>query len=166
MSNLAGVLLVFALMFSHASDAGEYRQIIKDEGVVYEVYRGPKGFLHAGVGHRLPDNCVCEVGDEVSKKTVARWFWADYEEASLTAYKFAPNAPATVHAILTNMAFNLGQPRLFSFKRLRKAIEEERWFEAAYEMQESLWFDDVGPRSKRLVNRMLSYGRSQRTEPE
>ena len=164
---ISGLLLgLFMLGVPKDAEAGEYKQIIQDEGVIYQVYRGPKGFLHAGVGHKLPDDCVCKVGDEVDVETVARWFWQDYEEAEYIAHKFAPNAPKPVHEILTNMAFNLGEPNLFKFVRLRKAIEEEKWSEAAYEMQESQWFLDVGPRAKRLIDRMLSYGRVQRSESE
>ena len=163
---LKELLITLSVLLSASLYATEYKQIIDDEGVVYEVYVGPKGALHAGVGHKLPEDCLCKVGDKVSRARVAKWFWRDYEEAELIAEKFYPQAPKPVRDILINMAFNLGEPRLFKFVRLRKALEEENWFEAAHEMQESLWYDDVGLRSKRLVDRMLSYGRSQRTESE
>lgn len=159
---IAGVLLVA----SPLTFAGEYKQIIKDEGLKYEVYRGPKGFLHAGVEHLLPEDGSYRVGDRVTLKQVADWFWDDYAEAEEISETFAPRAPKEVRDIITNMAFNLGEPRLNSFKRLKQAIAKEDWESAAKEMQESAWYYEVGNRSKRLVDRMLRYGSSERSETE
>lgn len=143
----------------------EAEQIIKDEGIIYEVYRGPKGNLHAGIGHLLEEG-EYELGDQVSKEQVSLWFKQDYIIAREAVQRYAPDAPPQVRGILTNMAFNLGEPRLFSFERLRKAIWEEDWNEAAFEMRESLWYDDVGFRSRRLFDRMLRYGSIQRIQSE
>ena len=40
---------------------------------------------------------------------------------------------------LLSMAFNLGQPRLAGFKRMRAAINRENWALAAHEAEHSLW---------------------------
>lgn len=162
------ILITTLLLFiTFGSTAGEYRQIIIDEGVRFHVYVGPNGHLHAGVGHFLDEeSCDCQIGDKVDRSTVSRWFRTDYLYAKLVAEEFVPNSPREIRDIITNMAFNMGKPTLFSFVKLRKALIEERWFDAAHEMQESKWYDQVGYRSKRLVNRMLSFGRLQSYVPQ
>ncbi len=55
------------------------------------------------------------------------------------------------YTILLDMAFNLGPEGLLKFKNTLKAIEEERWVDAANGMRASLWYDQVGNRAKRLA---------------
>ena len=57
-------------------------------------------------------------------------------------------------AVLCNMAFNLGQPRLAGFKRLRDAVESGAFDAAAAEMTNSKWSEQVGIRAKRLAKQM------------
>lgn len=162
---LLGLVLVMSCAFLQAAEVWkESGQIVNDEGYVNHVYVGPRGNLHAGVGHLLPEDEGWVEGQDVSRNQIREWFWEDYFEAVRVADRFLPNAPDEVRMILINMAFNLGEPRLSKFVRFRKALEEERWYEAGYEMQESLWFNHVGNRAKRLVDRMFSYGRSQHGE--
>jgi GH24 family phage-related lysozyme (muramidase) len=159
---IMGVLLIASPFVM----AEEYKQIIKDEGIRYHVYLGPKGNLHAGVGHLLPDNGTYKIGQAVTLRQVSEWFWEDYAEAEEISEAFAPRAPKEVRDIITNMAFNLGETRLNTFTRMKKAVAEENWLNAAIEMQESYWFYDVGYRSKRLVNRMFNYGFVERSKTE
>lgn len=163
---ILGLVLAISCTFLQAGAESERKQIVLDEGYVTHVYVGPLGNLHAGVGHLLPNDEGWKVGQEVSQRQIREWFWEDYFEAVAIADRFLPDADEEVRSILINMAFNLGEPRLKTFVRFRKALQEGNWYEAGYEMQESLWFDHVGTRAKRLVDRMFSYGRAQFSKAE
>ena len=52
------------------------------------------------------------------------------------------------------MAFNLGPNRLAQFKNFKQALENNNFELAAKEMIDSRWYNQVGNRSKELVNIM------------
>lgn len=62
--------------------------------------------------------------------------------------------PLVVRAILVDMAYNLGLPKLMKFKDFRVALLNKNYNAASEEMVDSLWYKQVGNRSKRLVNMM------------
>ncbi|WP_444942728.1 glycoside hydrolase family protein [Microbulbifer sp. ZKSA006] len=59
-------------------------------------------------------------------------------------------------AVLVDMCFNLGWPRLSGFKRFLAAVEDGDYSEAAKEMLDSKWARQVGRRARRLADMMLS----------
>ena len=59
-----------------------------------------------------------------------------------------------VKLIVANMAFNLGMPRLNKFKKMWSAIEDEDYNNAAVEMLDSRWAEQVKGRATRLSNIM------------
>jgi len=64
--------------------------------------------------------------------------------------------PCRVQDVLADMAFNLGYNRLSGFKNLRKKILQSDFQGAANEMKNSRWYNQVGNRSKDLVEIMSS----------
>ena len=56
--------------------------------------------------------------------------------------------------IIANMMFNLGYPRMSKFKKMKLAVDNSDWKEAAIQMEDSLWFRQVTNRAKRLIDRM------------
>jgi lysozyme len=52
------------------------------------------------------------------------------------------------------MSFNLGQTRLAGFQRLREAVKEQDWEQAAAELLDSKWATQVGQRAVRLAEQM------------
>ena len=60
-------------------------------------------------------------------------------------------------AVLINMCYNLGISRLMKFKNTIAAIKDRNWNEAAIEMVNSNWADQVGVRAKEL-SRMMATG--------
>jgi lysozyme len=52
------------------------------------------------------------------------------------------------------MMFNMGRPRLSRFKLMQAAIDNKDFNEAAEQMIDSRWHDQVPNRAKRLVKRM------------
>lgn len=57
------------------------------------------------------------------------------------------------------MAFNLGLTKLNKFVEMRKALLKGDYNKAADEMIDSKWYNQVGNRSKRLVDMMRSAAR-------
>ena len=57
-------------------------------------------------------------------------------------------------AVMINLCFNLGWPRLSGFKNMLAACEKGLYEKAADEMQDSNWYDQVGLRGVELVDQM------------
>jgi lysozyme len=53
------------------------------------------------------------------------------------------------------MVFNLGISRFLNFKNAINAMQEQDWEEAAAQMLDSRWADQVGQRSHRLAKAMI-----------
>ena len=56
--------------------------------------------------------------------------------------------------VVSNMAYNMGLGRLSGFTKMIRACDVLDWNTAADEMVDSLWYNQVGTRSMRLVNQM------------
>lgn len=137
-------------------------QLTRHEGLRLHVYDDATGkALHAGdtlVGHptigigrlltsargistieadMLLDNDIEVVIDELNKNI--SW-WNELNEARKIA--------------VINLCFNLGWPKLSQFKNMLAAAEAGDWDEAAKELQDSLWFDQVGLRGPELVEQL------------
>lgn len=92
-------------------------------------------------------------------------FLADVEQAITDADNLFANfrgLDPVRQLVLCNMSFNLGLTRLRKFVNLIRAVENENYEAAAMHMRQSLWFKQVGTRSKYLVERM----RTGRIAPE
>lgn len=138
----------------------ERYQIAKDEGVRYRTYTDTLNYPTGGIGHLLSDGEAVKypIGTAIPSVVVEQWFNEDMITAIETVDKLVKNKGISVsdelHDILTNMAFNLGETRLRKFKCMWLALKDKKYDEAAKEMKDSLWFQQVGNRSKRLYERM------------
>jgi lysozyme len=61
--------------------------------------------------------------------------------------------PMYVQTVLANLAFNMGN-RLAQFKNTLKFINDGQFHLAAHNLEQSLWFKQVGVRGKELVARL------------
>lgn len=137
-------------------------ELRRDEGVVYEIYLDHLGYKTFGVGHlvtHLDREFEMPVGAKITPERVEEAFEDDLENAiketrSLFGYSQFDELPEEVQHVLVNMMFNLGYHRLKMFRKMRRAIKFRDWKEAAKEMRNSLWYSQVGNRSKRLVEIM------------
>ena len=68
---------------------------------------------------------------------------------------FSAATPARQMALIS-MAFNLGGPRLASFRRMRAAIHHDNWMQAASEARHSRWVKQVGRRSTEIAGILAS----------
>jgi len=136
-------------------------QLKIDEGVKYEIYEDHLGYATFGIGHLITDKDPeygWPVGTKVSEERVNEVFKTDVQKFIRETQKVFPdliNKPDNIQVVLVNMCFNLGAPRLSKFKKFIDAINDEQWIEAAIEMMDSRWANQVGPRAERLKQIVL-----------
>ena len=136
------------------------KQLEIDEGIKYEIYKDHLGYPTFGIGHLVTDKDPefgKEIGTPVSKERVYEVFEQDVQIIINECDELYPdfdNLPEEVQQIIANMMFNLGRPRLSKFKGMKKGIDEKNWNAAADEMVDSRWYQQVGARAERLVERM------------
>jgi lysozyme len=128
-------------------------QLKADEGVVPHAYQDSEGFWTIGCG-RLIDK---RLGGGLSDDEINYLLNNDLFRAEKTAralFAGFDRLSDARKAVLVNMAFNLGQTRLAGFQRLREAVKELDWEQAAKEMIDSRWAKQTGQRAVRLANQM------------
>jgi GH24 family phage-related lysozyme (muramidase) len=133
--------------------------IIKEEGVKYEVYNDHLGYKTFGVGHLVratdPENDM-EVGTEVSKERVDECFEVDLYVAINDAEKFCEGMEVddNIKECVTHMVFQLGLPRLNKFRNFKQALVDGDIAKAQAEMKDSLWYRQTTNRAERLIEKM------------
>lgn len=125
-------------------------QLIKHEGLKLKPYRDTVGKLTIGVGRNLDDLGITE---HEAKILLCNDIERVQEECRRTFDDLFRLDNARKQVIF-NMAFNMGVPKLKKFKLMWKAIEEEDWKEAAAQMLESKWAEQVGGRARELAKQM------------
>ena len=135
-------------------------ELADDEGCKYEIYLDHLGLPTFGIGHLIveadPEHGE-PVGTPVSEERVRKAFDLDILvtiEDCHRLYSDFDELPEECQLIIANMCFNLGYPRLSKFKNMKAAVDARDWNEAADQMVDSRWHDQVPNRAKRLVGRM------------
>ena len=131
-----------------------------DEGVKYEIYLDHLGLPTCGIGHLIqstdPEHGL-EVGTKVDEERVNELFDQDVEVTTNECrllYNNFDDLPEEVQRIIANMMFNMGRPRLSRFHKMKQAVDSGDWSEAAIQMKDSRWYNQVTNRAQRLVDRM------------
>ena len=131
-----------------------------DEGVKYEIYLDHLGLPTCGIGHLIqstdPEHGL-EVGTKVDEERVNELFDQDVEVTTNECrllYNNFDDLPEEVQRIIANMMFNMGRPRLSRFHKMKQAVDSGDWSEAAVQMKDSRWYNQVTNRAQRLVDRM------------
>jgi lysozyme len=126
-------------------------QLILHEGLELKSYTCSAGYVTLGVGRNveelgiteeearyLLDNDILRVGKELDN---AIPWWREMSEVR--------------QRVVVDMVFNLGISRFLNFKNAINAMQEQDWDEAAAQMLDSRWADQVGQRSHRLAKAMI-----------
>ena len=139
-------------------------QLAIDEGVKYEIYKDHLGYPTCGIGHLIlesdPEHGQ-SVGTPVSEERVNELFDKDCQVMIDECKILYPNfdeLPEEAKQIIANMMFNMGRPRLSKFKKMKAAVDEQNWEEAANQMEDSGWYRQVTNRAERLCDRMRVIG--------
>lgn len=137
------------------------QQLEVDEGVKHVIYIDHLGYPTFGIGHRIvreDEEYGKPAGTKVSKKRVREAFERDLCTAigdceALYGERFT-SWPQDVHEVLVNMMFNLGRTRMRKFKKMREALFNQDWKEAAREGRDSRWYRQVPLRAERLMTKL------------
>lgn len=125
-------------------------QLIRHEGFSTKPYKDTVGKLTIGYGRNLDDNGI-------SGSEALFLLQNDMDKAMQNAERLFEGfgrLDATRQAVLANMAFNMGRVKLALFVRLRRAIAEGDYKQAADEMLNSAWAKQVGKRATELAELM------------
>lgn len=147
-------------MLSEAVRETVKEDLIKHEGYKDEIYLCSEGIPTFGIGHAIKEHDIeytWPVGSPIEKERIDNAFEADFEDACKDCealFKNFAELPSQVQRVLVNMAFNLGRSRLGRFKKMVKAVGEGNFVEAANQMVDSRWYNQVGNRSIELENWM------------
>ena len=131
-----------------------------DEGVKYEIYLDHLGLPTCGIGHLITDQDPehgLEVGTKVDEERVNELFDEDIQvtiQECKYLYNDFDDLPEEAQRIIANMMFNMGRPRLSRFHKMKQAVDSGNWSEAAAQMKDSRWYNQVTNRAQRLVDRM------------
>ena len=138
------------------------KEIEIDEGCKYEIYLDHLNLPTFGIGHLILDSdpeSGEEVGTPVSEDRVSECFNKDVHTVLSDCEKLYEDfytLPEEVQRIIANMMFNMGYPRLSKFKGMKAGGDAREWQQAADEMVDSRWYNQVTNRAERLVKRMRS----------
>ncbi len=138
------------------------------EGRRNRVYYDTRGIPTIGVGFNLMRDDALDLlaalgysyeavlhGHEISDLAIDELFGRTLDEAIATAkHVIGPafdSLPDDVQILLVDLAFNLGGKRLSGFVRFIAAVCVHDWAGAAYELQHSRWYGQVGRRAIEAV---------------
>ncbi len=125
-------------------------QIVKHEGYRNKPYRDTEGILTIGIGHNLEEHGL---PDEVIEYIFFKKLRTCIEECRKMFPSFDELSPNRQKALI-DMMFNLGYTRLGKFIKMRKAIANGDYAEAASQMLDSKWAKQVKGRATTLAEMM------------
>lgn len=121
------------------------RELIRDEGLRLKPYLDSVGKLTIGVGRNLDDNGISEAEALMMlRNDIAN------SQQELERFGWFRQLDSRRKDAILNMHFNLGLPRLLSFKKMIAALEQGKWDKAADEALNSRWAEQVGERAVRI----------------
>ena len=124
--------------------------LIRHEGLRLKPYRDTVGKLTIGIGRNLDDmGITTEEALFLLNNDITR-----VRTELVLAFRWFPQLSPVRRDVITNMAFNLGVPRLKRFKNMIRHIENASWTSAAKEMLDSKWAKQVGQRAVELAKMM------------
>lgn len=126
-------------------------QLIEFEGLKLKPYVCPAGKVTIGIGRNLEARGISrEEALYLNDNDIAY-----YKAQCLKRIPFFSKLSPPRQNVLIDMMFNLGVSGLLSFKKMLRHLEASRFHEAAQEMVNSQWYEQVGRRSAYLTKMLL-----------
>jgi len=126
--------------------------IVLHEGERLHPYTDTVGKITIGVGRNLTD---VGISRRESRELLRRDL--DHAEADVDrTWSWAADLDSVRRAVLVDMMFNLGAPRLRRFVKTMRALAVGDYADAAVQMLDSRWAEQVGDRALRLAEMMRS----------
>lgn len=140
-----------------------------DEGFSGKVYKCPAGYLTIGFGRNLDASPLTLPEIDLIFKTMP--MTREQARVLLTLQvnsivadlkrllgKDFENAHPDAQGVLVNMAYNLGTNGMLKFKTSLAHFKAQQYASMARSLEKSLWYKQVGNRSKRLVKILDAIG--------
>jgi lysozyme len=124
--------------------------IARHEGKVLTMYTDTVGVPTIGYGHNLNEPISEAAALQILSDDVA--VAVNELDDRMDWWRDLPH-PAQL--VLASMVFNLGWPRFSRFKKMIAALEDRDYDQAATEMEDSLWFQQIKSRGDELKQLML-----------
>lgn len=125
--------------------------IMKHEGFREKMYKDSVGVPTIGFGFNL---------EQISLPRPVAELWLAFEiekhQQELKKFHWYNALDPVRQDVLLDMHFNLGDNRFRGFKKMIKALENQKYGEAAKEMLDSKWAAQVGDRAKTLSEKMAN----------
>lgn len=125
-------------------------QLKVHEGVRDKVYLDTEGIETIGVGRNLKDKGLSE--DEIDY--LLQNDISEFKSGVQDTWSWWDNLDDVRQRVVVDMAFNMGLGGLSKFKKTLGHIEAGEYEEAASEMLNSRWAEQVGRRAKTLSEMM------------
>jgi len=116
-----------------------------EEGFKGTVYKDTKGFDTLGYGTKMP------ITEDEAELILIHRFRIMQKELDIALKN---KVETRVLNILDEMAYQLGVPKLLTFKKMIKALENKDYLEASKEMIDSEWHKETPARCERLSERV------------
>lgn len=127
-------------------------QIKQDEGFRAEAYLDTLNNWTIGYGHT-----PAQEGDTITEEDAIQLLMQDLAEAErnlTSALPWVSDLDPIRYSVLWNMCFNEGIGHLLEFKHMLAACQQGDWEEAANQMANSLWAQQVKSRAIQLEHQM------------
>jgi len=123
--------------------------IKKHEGLRLKPYMDAVGKITIGYGRNLDDNGI-------TKDEAEDMLRHDIRQAEVSAGQFTwyRKLNRSRKDVIVEMIFNMGLPRVLTFKKMIQALRGDDFSEASLQMLDSKWATQVGIRAETLALKM------------
>ena len=128
------------------------------EGFVPRVYKDSLGKRTIGYGHLCVEPEQWDDNKEYTKEELENVFSKDFNEALKNAEHLIGerNINHVAKEVIIEMVFQLGIGGVGKFKNMWKALDNEDYGEASFQMLDSLWAKQTPARAGKLAGKMRS----------
>lgn len=125
--------------------------LLKHEGLRLFPYEDTVGKLTIGIGHNLTDIGISsDIAEQMFLEDVAK------VERRLVTFEWFNLLDDLRQMVIFDMSFNMGIDGVLGFHQMIAALRVKDYQEAAHQMLESDWAEQVGVRANELANMMLT----------
>lgn len=125
-----------------------------EEGFSPSVYFDTRGIETIGYGRN-----VSKLGPGLRKEEAEMMLMNDINQTIKeldSNFEWFVTSKREVQIVLIEMCFQMGLPTLLRFRKFLAALEDEKLYEAAQEIENSRYYRQVPNRAKRYINRIIN----------
>ena len=128
------------------------------EGYVNKIYKCSEGFDTIFYGHKVLPEDTYEHDVEYPKEIGEEVFEKDFQRTLDAAERLIADRPInnTAKEVIINMVYQIGEGGVSKFMNMWKALDNEDYGEASFQMLDSLWAKQTPNRANKLSKKMQS----------